>query len=739
MNTLSLTIRYRPIRIGWCLRADDMASFRRAVEFSHTMWGGRYNPVIPVDDPTLSDNLVSIFRVDILWPLTDDPDVTAFIARHPHLENPFSHKGLFEHRPPIRRRPLLIDIYHPILRLRDELARLRDPRLSVHINTWEDSDPLADVMRIALGALPPVAVTGVDYRPLLLTSVGATVEHIAPTAPVPVRPQPYWNLSRFSHAFIERHHTIINECRHPGFYVGSAASFHDLVTFWNLRATDASLVFYDPAHASRLDALRADWKAALEARPPGQRASDNMVALWSTSDHATVDTTPFGNSVLHCPVTNAAWNGLSLRAPYMYFSEGPALAAVSDIPTRPPRITFQLPKNPLADSDRPFGQHLVVSVDPGIGLFGNERDTIETPFLPQLNEYYGRNVWFHYAQARAEPDSLGLICDATTHDISLNAMRVTELVGEIFKLASITATPSKPGLIGAQLIEQMGGLQRCRAFKIPGVRQLIEGYAPDQHFTWSAATQAIFDKDPKTGDSSLSRQTGLYIEGKHAGAGLTSDIVFKHLLAKQIFRPGLRLDCPRCQLEFWVPLDSLRTTISCDYCGNNFNVTPFLKDRGDWAFRRSGLFGRRDNQEGAVPVVLTLQQLATSIHHNDGFVYTTAMSLVSSNPSIRPCETDFVALSRNPVDRKIDLAIGECKTRQEITADDVAKLKAVADAVPEHLFNPYIVLSKLAGFSPSEIESSLSIAANARSIFSPHSGATRLRSPKACLFSHALP
>ena len=182
------------------------------------------------------------------------------------MENPFAHEQLFERRTPAARRPLLVDIYHPVVRLRDELSRVRDPRVAVFVNTWDADDPLADVMRIMLGSVPPTAESGMDYQALLQTTLGATVERIAPDAPLPVRAQPAWVLSNFSRAFMERHYAVTNNCRHPGFYVGSAGSFHDLVTFWNLRATDISLVFYDPAHASRLDPQRAEWRGALDVK-----------------------------------------------------------------------------------------------------------------------------------------------------------------------------------------------------------------------------------------------------------------------------------------------------------------------------------------------------------------------------------------------------------------------------------------------------------------------------------------
>ena len=41
----------------------------------------------------------------------------------------------------------------------------------------------------------------------------------------------------------------------PGFYYGSAQDFTDLLNFWNLRACNIDLLFYDPAYTDRLRPL----------------------------------------------------------------------------------------------------------------------------------------------------------------------------------------------------------------------------------------------------------------------------------------------------------------------------------------------------------------------------------------------------------------------------------------------------------------------------------------------------
>ena len=44
-------------------------------DISSTMWGGIYNLIIPVDDVDYARALVELFRVDFLWPASNDAAV----------------------------------------------------------------------------------------------------------------------------------------------------------------------------------------------------------------------------------------------------------------------------------------------------------------------------------------------------------------------------------------------------------------------------------------------------------------------------------------------------------------------------------------------------------------------------------------------------------------------------------------------------------------------------------------
>ena len=88
MSTLSLRVKYRPIRIGWCLEGGNRDQLRRALRLTHSFAGGRFNPLIPVDAPELAEDLLDRFRVDVLFPLEESEEISGFIKGHDYLRWP---------------------------------------------------------------------------------------------------------------------------------------------------------------------------------------------------------------------------------------------------------------------------------------------------------------------------------------------------------------------------------------------------------------------------------------------------------------------------------------------------------------------------------------------------------------------------------------------------------------------------------------------------------------------------
>jgi hypothetical protein len=228
---------------------------------------------------------------------------------------------------------------------------------------------------------------------------------------------------------------------------------------------------------------------------------------------------------------------------------------------------------------------------------------------------------------------------------------------------------------------------------------LIDKYGPMSSFTKSGAIQIIGQNDPATGRPNFGNFENLYIDHREVPKA-KPEHAFTYLTKKEVFRVGLKLTCPHCQLDYWLALDDIATEVKCELCGNTFKIISQLHDR-DWEYRRSGLFGREDHQQGSIPVALTLQQMGTTFHRE--MIYCTAVNITALSADVESCETDFVIVSQGHYERRVSLAIGECKTNSDITAQDVQNLKRVADAFERTRIEPFIIFAKTAPFKPEEI------------------------------------
>jgi hypothetical protein len=76
--------RYRPVRIGWVISDRNVASLAKAAGWSSCLWGGQFNPVIPIRDPA-ADQLVKAFALDVLIPVDTNDAARTFIERFPYL------------------------------------------------------------------------------------------------------------------------------------------------------------------------------------------------------------------------------------------------------------------------------------------------------------------------------------------------------------------------------------------------------------------------------------------------------------------------------------------------------------------------------------------------------------------------------------------------------------------------------------------------------------------------------
>jgi hypothetical protein len=699
MNTISVRVSYRPIRVAWCIDEGSLEQFRIAIRLSSTLWGGKFNPIVPIGSGDLREakQLQQTFRVDALFSLSETPKVVDFVQRASHLPWPDIHKSLFiqDGGGPL---PVLLDVYHPVRELAEDREKEKLPALdgayalpNLLTRLKCGADPLSDLLLATLGDYPDG-----DYCPI---NYGRFVDKLLGTDYLPLQaelPIDYW--SRLTPLALTEHGLEVYKRRGgwdtPGVFVGDPGSFSDLVAFWNLRAANIQVVFLPEQSDHRILPATRSWLEKVRVHLETEGHFIKEPALWYTGDRDRLVSHPIfdgGQSPHH--ISEGTWNGLNVRPPRVHFELHSVLGTV-DEGEQSISVSFSLPSKRFPEAAETQYQHVIATTHPLIDPQPSV-GTFRLPYLPQLNQFYGLRAGpFDPLGARIEPDGLGTIVRLDQSYLSLRGVPVPQLLAEIFRLGGMTGKQSVAGRIATRIIHHMGGIDECRVFKIKGVRDLLHEFVASKSFTHAQALARI--------GRAFEAYKSLFIEPREE-ADLTPQGVFLHLVRKKILRTGVELKCPNCGLNDWHSLGDLAEEVECQFCGKGIQSGPQLRD-GLWHYRVSGLFARTRDQEGAIPVVLSLLQSLRCLQMR-GMTWLTGMDLCWTDSGTQmAAETDLAVITRNYEDAP-ELLVGECKTNKEIEQEQIDRLLSVAKRCSDLGVKTFLMFAKAgSAFSDRELE-----------------------------------
>ena len=386
------------------------------------------------------------------------------------------------------------------------------------------------------------------------------------------------------------------------------------------------------------------------------------------------------------------WNNGNIRPAKYYFKKDNILGIV-DKPYDNYNINFKLPEKSFINDFRNIRyQKLLVSIKP-ITEFAYPEHTINPPFISELNEFYGREITFHPFNIRIEEDGIAKIINVYDDFLSLYPLSYKKIFKKIFEYAQIKTNISQAGLITKRIIENMGSLESGRVFKIKGVRELFRKLKTGKGKIRKEIERILCD------EGNFEKYKELFIEPRESKE-LKTENVFDFLLKKNLLRAGLELTCDHCKLKEWVSLKELDDWWNCRFCGYRNRVSLHLNDQGEWKYRKSGLFAKDNNQEGALPVILTLLQLRRLYLHSSEFLYSPSLELKFDSTE---CEIDFCII-QNDMNENIEIGIVECKDQGgEINQEDIKHFKLIKNKFEKVNLECYFIFSKTAQFTPTEI------------------------------------
>jgi hypothetical protein len=397
MVTVNFTVRHRPARIGFLVHPGDFADLQSAAALCCVLWGGVYNPVIPVAAATdaTADDLLRQFQVDVLVPVGQSSEIDKFVARYPWLRSPrmSGNDILVADWHSKRKTVVYLDVLNAIDKYWEQEFRhaAEGSDSACRLVTWDESDTLRHLFAVGFGAYDGALNLKDDFRDAFLKGLRASEVHIPDGSDIPVDLVRKTTPMRLTGADLRNFGGGFRTWT-GGLYFGNAADVADLTAFWNIRAAGGAVEFFCLNSTARIEAFAKAHLAYLDSLPQRHPNIEDHIAFFFRNDHdavlAALKTMPIKKRPLMYPVQGPAANLGSVGLATFSFHSGSALGLV-DRDAGDYSVTLTLPeKEFLGGVWMPrLKQQLMASIEPH-GDFGHPGYTLQPPCRIALTEFY---------------------------------------------------------------------------------------------------------------------------------------------------------------------------------------------------------------------------------------------------------------------------------------------------------------------------------------------------------------
>lgn len=675
-----------------------MADLEAAVSQCCLLWGGLRNPIIPITSETDSaaDELIRNFQVDVLLPVAETDEIEKFMARYELMRHPLlsARNLLVKDWRTGKHRITYLDVLHAIDKYwaQEFKHAVADAQSHCRLISWDENDPLRHLFHVSFGAYRNDLNLIYDFREAFSKGLRASEIHIKDDVPTnligTVTPAILTSVELTPYGATSNLLT-------GGVYLGDSDDVADLTTFWNVRAAGTPIEFVCLKHTTRCEAFVRAHLKKLDDTPQSHPNIPGHIGFFTRIEHSKAIAVLQGFPTKKRPLLHVLTN-LAAKNPYQFSFESEFTSAFVEHDPQGPLVTLPLPERKfLANSQRRNNhQMMAVSIDASSDL-GYPGFTLSPPYRRTLNEFYSREIMTDPWSIRSEEQGIGVCTTSSNKTLHLRPIKHAAVIEAVLGLANLNVEPSQAGRLTDRLLDALGGYEATRVFKIRGIRELIGSLNSQSQVTRGQATNAIWN------NGQFKEHERLYIEPRDKPT-LDANSAFDFLLKKNFFRAGLWLKCEQCRLENWLTLREIDDRWTCEYCGFSNITSMHIRDRGDWHFRKSGLLAKDNNQEGAIPVVLSLLALGRVLD-DTGVLRSTSLN-VKESTGATDCELDFLALRHR--EGEIECALGEAKAAGgEINDDDVSHLKVVSAALKNAGIDTHLVFSKTAdAFTPNELD-----------------------------------
>ena len=719
MSTLSGSLHLRPTRIGFLVEPTDREAVKRIFQLCTCLWGGVFNPVIPVcdkipeawTDPFLSPpspaalarGYIEFFEPDVF--VETKPGLAAQIGVAPGeldlgyprilpLDSFFMESTDFPFAMPFGLD--CFGIYETMYHREFKFVSRHERRVA-HFESPPDQSLFIEA---SFGAFPtdgPLRRLARDYADAF--------------DPVPLAPNAENWMKAIRDGFqfplsftMEGLKRDFHGLSEPTLVIVDPTSPLDLIDLWNMRQFHPQILpisvswLHDASELLR-DFVKANYR-------PSRGNPDGVV---------TPTTIQFGRSLLQRGREEAVARGKAI------LSE----AGLADFPDAPWSIKLWYEPIWIADQEdfvrRPQRAEIeAATTDLELSISGESPDKYcrFTALSPELTSGFGEYSearWANVLKIRSyhTNDTLALALPSSFTAVAAGRLRLGETAvisrdgvvllqkskyhSEWFNLltgdqafgiwlnhAGVSSKRSEPGRITEQMLASLGGFWGTSLIADRRTLELLDRMSKSVKTYASGTVEEFPERSAAVKDwqDLLSRRSS-------GPRGYRRAADLDRFIEAKILRLGLELTCTNCSKRNWVGIGDLKEQITCERClktfafpqgSLNFQHTP-------WRYRVIGPYSVPDYGGGAYSTVLALAVFARRLGSDEpNMTYTTGLELQIGEG--KPFEVDFAFwYQRNRMfGRKEEpaLVFGEAKSfgTEAFKAADVARMRKLAEKFP---------------------------------------------------------
>jgi len=691
-KTVTVNRRLRPIRLAFLVSPEDKKNLRRAIQINTCLWGGIFNPIIPFFKRTppqfiegrykptarsIIDGYIGGFSPDYLvvqnkaavralgFPEKRVVEFSEVIMRKDKqplgfgLDVSWVYKDLYKREFKFQRRhPLRVILPRPAVNSPDLFY-------AAHFGEFPSETELAYIAR--------------NFKEL-----GAEESEIEPSQFFDTLFQyPLYPLKAG-----KSHLEVRGGDRDPQVFFMDAGSPLDLMDYWNLRAAGRYVI---PFPAQLADYGIEKLSAFISENHVPHRhnkkimLSSGMICSGSQkmdAMEAFVEKLKIPNGSLCIQHYPRLWNQWAREEA---FEEIGVLTAKEDsitVTSSYGRVQFSTLKpefvKRLSSANTP---HWVNAIK--LSQEGFDSPSVIPPGMPDIERIlcYGSPypLW-------VTGEGIVVSCAAWSDSQFWKLPTSIEIFKKYFGSHGYQAEISGAGKIALQVLRALKGIWGILSLSNEEILRKLEAMARgigESDADTDTPNNAVKQKT-RANTVSFQAWWGL-LQRANDGSPEIAQNCLRNLLSSDVFRLGLRLQCPHCSQHTWFDLKQLDRELICERCLQVFPFPAKPPANDAWHYRTIGPFSIEGYAHGSYCALLASNFLFEHRLGNSEKSWVPGLILKDlKNPEIN-LEVDFSAFwgpdifgqRTSPL-----LVLGECKTFDEFKAKDVQRMTILADAFP---------------------------------------------------------